>query len=252
MKTPFTLWTGPRNSATVELFPNEIDFRLPDGMEITDNQAFTGAVKHREPWLSCSGSTWYFPWWDVIQHYDDSCGGLWYHANTFGIIGIARAQSEGDAYAIGEDEFFPEADETIEEIMAEYNFTRRRFRIYRDDSTGKEMEETPEDFPGGKLRPGLSLVRWDHEDIPCPEGAEPVFFDNPLFCEAYGFRNSGPNARDVHKHGIYSKDLNGEGFSELTPADRERMEISVYCRNQYSDYPFPRWSDYLEGRYQVS
>lgn len=246
----FTLWTGPRNPDTVELFPNEIDFRLPDGMEITDNQAFTGAVKMAPPWQS--GSYWFFPHVSAVPHYDDGYGGLWYHSNTFGIIGIARAQGEGDAYTIGEDEFFPEADETIEEIVKEYNFTRRRFRIYRDESTGEEREETPEDFPGGKLRPGLSLVRWGSEDIPCLEGAEPVWAENSLFCEAYGFRPNGPNDRDKHKHGIYSKDLNGEGFAELMPAVRERLEISLYCQNQYSDFPFPRWSEYLEGRYQVS
>ena len=247
----FTLWSGPSTSGAVELFPNEIDFRLPDGMDITDNQAFTGAVKHPPVWQSRSGSYWNFPRWNVIPHYDDSYGGLLIFSNSWGAIGIARACEDCDAYGIAEDEFYPEADETIEEIIKDYNFTLRRFRIYRDDSTGEEREETPEDFPGGKLRPGLSLVRWSSEDVPCPEG-ENVWMENALFQEAYGFRNNDPRTSDVHKHGIYSRDLNGESMDKLTRKTRERLEISIYCQNQYSDYPFPKWSDYLGDRYQVS
>lgn len=52
--------------------------------------------------------------------YDDGYGPLFIHRDSMGISGIVRAQTWEDAYAICEDEFFPEASETIEEMIAEY------------------------------------------------------------------------------------------------------------------------------------
>jgi hypothetical protein len=58
-----------------------------------------------------------------IQTYDDGFGPLWISRNSIGINGIVRAQTWEDAYSICEDEFFPEADETIDEIVKEYGKT---------------------------------------------------------------------------------------------------------------------------------
>lgn len=49
----------------------------------------------------------------------------------------------------------------------------------------------------------------------------------PLFCEAYGFRDNGPNERDKHKHGIYQKDLNGDMLDRLTPELVEALGIEL-------------------------
>jgi len=73
---------------------------------ITDEQQLLGA-KYR------SG--------DEIPVYDDGFGPLWIHRDSIGISGIVRAQTWEDAYSICEDEFFPEADETLEELVKEYS-----------------------------------------------------------------------------------------------------------------------------------
>jgi hypothetical protein len=72
---------------------------------IKDGQSFDGAK---------SGSGY------EIRTYDDGFGPLWISRNSIGITGIIRAQTWEDAYSICEDEFFPEADETMEEIVKEY------------------------------------------------------------------------------------------------------------------------------------
>ncbi len=56
----------------------------------------------------------------TIPVYDDGVGPLWIHRDSLGISGIVRAQTWEDAYSICEDEFFPEASETIDELKKEY------------------------------------------------------------------------------------------------------------------------------------
>ena len=56
----------------------------------------------------------------AIPVYDDGFGPLFIHRDSMGISGIVRAQTWEDAYSICEDEFFPSADETEEEFIAEY------------------------------------------------------------------------------------------------------------------------------------
>lgn len=56
----------------------------------------------------------------AIKVCDDGFGPLWIHRHPMGISGIVRAQTWEDAYAICEDEFFPEASETLAEIQKEY------------------------------------------------------------------------------------------------------------------------------------
>lgn len=73
---------------------------------VTEDQNLTGAR------YKSSGIT--------IPVYDDSFGQLYVHRHSMGISGIVRAKSFEDAYGICEDEFFPDADETLADIIKEY------------------------------------------------------------------------------------------------------------------------------------
>ena len=87
---------------------------------ISDEQTFNGAVYHRAEFS--------------IQTYDDGYGPLWISRDSMGINGIVRAQTWEDAYSICEDEFFSEADETIEEIVKEDGFKRESFKVVKDST----------------------------------------------------------------------------------------------------------------------
>jgi hypothetical protein len=126
-----------------------------------------------------------------IPVYDDGFGPLFIHRDSLGISGIVRAQTWEDAYSICEDEFFPEASETVEELQKEYGFRREHVRV---------------------LDPQGNFIRWDTTETPDPE----AWTENELFQEAYGFRPNGPNGRDKIGHGIYAKDLNGDSLELLT------------------------------------
>ena len=134
-----------------------------------------------------------------------------------GVSGIVRARTWEDAYSICEDEFFPEADETIEELRKEYGFKRRNVKIIRTVD-GTEREDCPEDCPFDQT--GACFVRWETEETPDAD----AWPDNELFQEAFGFRPNGPRAgkradgspRDPIGHGIYAKDLNGDQLEPLT------------------------------------
>jgi hypothetical protein len=163
-----------------------------------------------------------------IKTYDDGFGPLWISRDSMGINGIVRAKTWHDAYSICEDEFFPEASETIEEIIKEYGFIRELFKVVKDASVlvstdhtqvGERFDRYPEDYPGGKLAP--VFVRWETIETPNPD----AWMENELFQESFGFRPSGANARDIHKHGIYAKDLNGDALDLLTPELIENIGI---------------------------
>ncbi len=165
-----------------------------------------------------------------IPIYDDGYGPLFIHRTSMGISGIVRAQTWEDAYSICEDEFFPEASETIEEIRLDYNFTRKHVKIIQT-ADGVEREDEPEDYPFEKT--GCSFVRWDTIETPAPEG-EDVWPENELFQEAFGFRpngvrscNADGSSRDPIGHGIYAKDLNGDTLETLTPELLAALEITL-------------------------
>jgi hypothetical protein len=188
---------------------------LPKG-QLTDGQALTSA--------KYIGSGYEIP------VYDDGFGPLWISRNSIGINGIVRAKSWEDAYSICEDEFFPEADETIEELVKEYGFKREHKKVVKDPtvlvagehtSAGERFEVYPDDYPGGKLAP--EFVKWVTIETPDPD----AWVENELFCEGYGFRNSGPNNRDKLNHGIYQKDLNGDSLDPLTPEMLADMGIEL-------------------------
>src|SRR5690349_16839590 len=93
---------------------------------ITDEQRLTGATGR---------------FGHAISVYDDGFGSLYVHRDSMGISGIVRAQSWEDAYGICEDEFFPEASETIEEMRAEYSTEYVSGRELWLRETGKTWED---------------------------------------------------------------------------------------------------------------
>ena len=170
-----------------------------------------------------------------ILTYDDGFGKLYISLNSIGINGICRAQSWEDAYGICEDEFFSEADETIEELVKEYGFKREHHKVVKDSSitvatdhcnAGERFARYPDDYPDGKLVP--EFVRWETVETPDPDS----WAENELFQEAYGFRPNGPNVTDKQKHGIYAKDLNGDMLDELTP----QMVSDIGIKLTITDY----------------
>lgn len=166
---------------------------------ITDSQSLNGATYHRGNFS--------------IATYDDGFGPLWISRNSIGINGIVRAKTWENAYGICEDEFFPEATETIEDIVKEYGFKREHKKVVKDSTVlvasdhcavGERFEVYPDDYPNGALVP--EFVRWETVETPDSE----AWSENELFQESFGFRPNGPNVHDTLKHGIYSKDLNGD------------------------------------------
>lgn len=153
-----------------------------------------------------------------IPVYDDGFGPLWIHRDSMGISGIVRAQTWEDAYSICEDEFFPEASETVEELANEYGFRREHVKIIKT-SDGVERPDCLADYPFAET--GAEFVRWETRETPDAE----AWTENELFQESYGFRPNGPNSRDTQKHGIYAKDLNGDSLAPLTEQLRADFEI---------------------------
>ena len=158
-----------------------------------------------------------------IPVYDDGFGPPFIHRHSIGVSGIVRARTWEDAYSICEDEFFPEADETVDELVKEYDFRREHVKIIRSTENIPESErpaylgayekvaELSDYSDNGRLPDGL-FIRWETVETPDP-GA---WTENELFCEAYGFRPNGRNERDQIGHGIYAKDLNGDSLDQLT------------------------------------
>jgi len=170
----------------------------------------------------------------TIPTYDDGFGRLYIHRYSIGVSGIVRAKTWEDAYGICEDEFFPEADETVEELIKQYGFKREHRKVVKDASftcahvedgvelgAGERFERYPEDYPNGTLQP--TFVRWQLIETPAPD----AWSENELFCEAYGFRPNGPNAKDKLNHAIYAKDLNGDSLDLLTPELAAEMGIEI-------------------------
>jgi hypothetical protein len=161
-----------------------------------------------------------------IPVYDDGYGPIWVSRNSIGINGIVRARTWEDAYSICEDEFFPEADETIEQIRAEYGFKREHVKIVNDGT--KLRDAIMDDYAIGRLKPGITFHEWQTRETPAPDD----WAENELFQEAYGFRPNGANARDTLKHGIYSKDLNGDALDLLTPKLIEALGITLQIEEE--------------------
>lgn len=174
-------------------------------MKITDNQTLTGA-KTRSGYK--------------IKTYDEGYGPLWIHRNPIGISGIVRARTESDAYSICEDEFFPEASETVEEMQYKYGFKREYIKIIRAKN-GEVRRDTINDYP---LEAG-QFVRWNM--VETRDDTPGSFADNELWQAAFGFRPNGPNSSDIQGHGIYAIDLNGDILEPLTDELCDELEIAL-------------------------
>lgn len=159
-----------------------------------------------------------------IPIYDDGYGPVWIFRCSIATLGIVRARSWKDAYSICEDEFFSEADESLEDLIKEYGFKRENVKIVLGPDG--EREATSEDYPNGKL--AVPFVRWETRETPDPE----AWMENELFQESYGFRPNGANVQDKHGHGIYQRDLNGESLDQLTPELLARLEITLEIKEE--------------------
>jgi hypothetical protein len=167
-------------------------------MRIQDNQSVT-SVKDRNG--------------NEVPFYDNGFGPLWLYSSSCGNFTYAaaavRAENETDAWEIVQDEFLPECDLTMEEIVKEYGFKRQHVCICKD-------EKGVEYIRGDRAHePCHTFVRWETVETPDPEG----WMENALFQEAYTFRPSGPNKRDVINHGIACLDLNGDFLRQARPED---------------------------------
>ena len=156
-----------------------------------------------------------------IPFYDDGYGPLYVYHDQCGhfsfVAGIVRARSFETAYEIVEDEFLPEADESLEEIIKEYGFRRDHVKIMRSP-VGVEFIAD-----GSPLDTACVFVRWETVETPDPE----AWPENELFQEAFTFRPNGPKTGDVHKHGIASKNLDGVHLREVGDEDAEEFTIEI-------------------------
>lgn len=171
-------------------------------MKLTDNQRLVSAkTRHGTP----------------VPVYDDGWGPLWIHRDSMGISGVVRARDWNDAYSICEDEFFPEANDSVEDLEAEY-------------STIWLSPRECWDFINPN-RPFHTLKPHEQKMVSGNSGMQVVFdrhwSEHPCFQEAYGFRPNGPNSRDTLKHGIYAKDLNGDHLDQLTDALIQELGLVV-------------------------
>lgn len=169
-----------------------------------------------------------------IPVYDDGFGPLWISRNSLGINGIVRAQTWEYAYSICEDEFFPEATETVDELVKTFGYKRDHVKIIRSGVSIPESErpsylgafekvaELSDYSDNGRLPDGLFL-RSETVETPNLD----AWTENELFCEAYGFRPSGPSSTDKFNHGIYEKDLNGDSLDPLTAELCESIGIQL-------------------------
>lgn len=142
----------------------------------------------------------------AIRTYDDGGGPLFVYRDSMGISGIVRAQNWEEAYQICEDEFFPEASETVKEMQQEYGFKTEYLQRFNDKG----------DFVGWETIKTLT------DD----------FTENDCWQERFGFRPNGANAKDVLRHGIYEKDLNGDSLDLLTPKLAIDLEIVLEIEDE--------------------
>lgn len=68
---------------------------------------------------------------------------------------------------------------------------------------------------------------WEDIAKECDCDDPETLMDNAIFQECHGFRPNGQNSRDVHGHGIYARDLNGESLDLLTPKLLEHLKLVI-------------------------
>ncbi len=154
-----------------------------------------------------------------IRFYDDGYGQLYIMRDSMGIMGIVRARTWEDAYEICEDEFFPEAGETWEEMTREYSTQYLSGRELWLHEHGQHWE----DWQALSQAAKDEAYRAPGKDVPFTQDCT----EHPCWQESYGFRPNGPNTRDTIQHGIYQKDLNGESLDRLTRALADELGIII-------------------------
>lgn len=194
---------------------------------INDSQTFLGATNR---------------WGRELPIYDDGYGPLWIHRDSGGINGVVRARSWADAYEICENEFLPEADDTIEEIAKEYNFVRDHVKIVRGKDGIERDAIFPDDYPHLNK---VEFVRWETRETPC----EDCWAENELFQEAFGFRSNGVNSTDKVKHGIFVRDLNGDSLELLTSELLNEVEITLNIKDEEVEEVKTTYFRWHTGRY---
>lgn len=168
-----------------------------------------------------------------IKTYDDGWGQLFIHRDSMGISGIVRARTWDDAYGICEDEFFPEADETVEQMEKEFS---KQYLTGRELWLHLKTEEL-----GSKeaaWNAWIALTEAEREAVYASLGQTVPFpseaggwEDHPCWQEQYGLRPNGPRRDDKHGHGIYAKDLNGDALDVLTPEFLKELEITLEIKD---------------------
>lgn len=146
-----------------------------------------------------------------IQTYDDGWGPLFILRDSMGILGIIRAQSWEDAYSIAEDEMFPDADMSWEEMEKGYSTEYKSGRELWMHENGNNWEAWKALSDAEKE----AVFRAPGKDVPFTGELS----EHPCWQEAYGFRPNGARSGSTSPMShIYSKDLNGESLDLLTPA----------------------------------
>ena len=141
-------------------------------------------------------------WERAVRYYDDGYGPLWVFSNTGGVVGIVRAQTDGDAYNIVVDEFLPvvAADE-VHEAYGCYD-KLRDVLVER----GHEDDRHLRTFCSEYAPVLMSFDGWG-------DSMEPI--------EGYSYQSNSTGS------GIVSHDLNGELLEPLTPALAVRLELMI-------------------------
>lgn len=78
-----------------------------------------------------------------------------------------------------------------------------------------------------EMFPEADFPTWEAIAADCDCADPEKLMDDAIFQEAYGFRPNGPSMRDVHGHGIYAKDLNGETLQLLDAALMKRLNLAL-------------------------
>ena len=88
-------------------------------------------------------------------------------------------------------------------------------------STWEEAYSIAED----ELFPEADFATWEDIAKDCDCTDPEALMDSAIFQENYGFCPNGRNDTDVHGHGIYARDLNGEDLERLDDAGFKSLEL---------------------------
>ena len=208
---------SPRAANYTTTFPSAT--KMTKIIELHDQQTLRGAK-------TCYGNP--------IPVHDDGYGPLWVFRDAYGIGGIIRAQTWGDAMEIVDDLFMPEADMTIEDLKKEFGFRREHKKVVKAPVVPSDPDYLcaglryvrDSDYVNGML-PEKLFSHWKTIETPDPE----AWMENELFQEQYGFRPNGPRVEDKHKHGIFYKGFYEIAIDKLSDELQESLGIVLEASN---------------------